>query len=773
MKKFVQYQDYIAQMYNPDVDLKEHEVLTRNVTFQVTDDCTAKCTYCYQGHKGHRMMTKDTAKRGVDTLFRMWDEDKGTFINKKTKSLIIEFIGGEPLMNIDVIDFVCTYFMEECIRRNHPWLYTWRISMISNGSLYFDPKVQAFLKKFEGYVSFGITLDGPKEVHNACRIYPDGRGNFDDAYAALQHYNKTYETALGTKCTIAPENLKHMNKIVKFFIDEGMSNINANCTYEAEWTEGHAQYFYQELKKMADYILSLDEEIYVGLFQEQIGAPMDPSENQNWCWAKDTPILTTEGYKSIQEIKIGDMVYTEDGSIHPVINTMSRIADNIGKISGSGIFDMYCTADHKLFAKPFSHKGNKGVNRYKEYGTYEVQNLKQKDLILMGTLPEGIIDFNKQLAYIVGRYIGDGWDYQDGKGYAICCSFEESSELEQFFIDAQIDYHKNVNTTVDQYVIVRDTKNSLNKELHRILKQCGHLVHNKRLPSECFNWNKASLEALLKGYLDADGSIHKTLNQHCIGTVSAKLAEDLMLILRSLGKTPTCYLNKRGGKSQIQEREVNIKNRYEVYFYDDIDRTKFVKNIDNKIWLKNFSFTPIEGKMEVYNITVADNHSYIAGGLMSSNCGGNMQMLAFDPDGRAAPCIRYLASSLGDSQPEIIVGSVDGLFQTEEQIEAERCLECITRRSQSTDECFYCPIASGCAWCSAWNYQSFGTANKRSTNICVMHKSRVLANVYYWNKYYRKHNMPNRFECHLPKEEALRFISEEEYDHLIQLSQKN
>lgn len=436
MKRSIQYQDAIVSMYGNEVQLEEHESLTRNVTFQVTDDCTAKCTYCYQGHKGHKMMSKDIAKRGVDLLFKMWDENKGTFINQKTKAIILEFIGGEPLMNIDIIDYVCSYFIDQCVKRHHPWLYTWRASMISNGSLYFDPKVQAFLKKFNGFVSFGITLDGPKEVHNACRVYPDGRGNFDDAYAALKHFNSHYYEDLSTKCTIAPENLHNMNKIVEFFINEGMETINANCVYEAEWTDEQAQFFYQELKKMADYILSLDKDIFVSLFQDHIGTPMHEEENQNWC-------------------------------------------------------------------------------------------------------------------------------------------------------------------------------------------------------------------------------------------------------------------------------------------------------------------------------------------------GGTMSMLVFDPDGRASPCLRYLESSLGEEQPPIIIGSVDGLFVSEEQKEQAQCLECITRRSQSTDECFYCPIASGCAWCSAWNYQSFGTANKRSTNICVMHKSRVLANVYYWNKYYRKNNMPNRFECHLPKEEALRFISEEEYDHLIQLSQKN
>ena len=435
MKKFRQYSDQIARLYSGEDVLDEHEFLTRNITFQITDDCCCACTYCYQGHKGHRMMTKDVAKRGVDLLFDMYDKNEGTFINHKTKAIILDFIGGEPLMNIDIIDYVCTYFVQKCLEKNHPWIYTWRASMISNGALYFEPKVQEFLKKFRGFVSFGITLDGPKEIHNACRIYHDGRGNFDDAYAAMKHFNSHYYEELGTKVTIAPENLHNLNKIVKFFVDEGMEEINANTVFEAEWTEEQAQEFYRELKKMADYLLSLDHEVYVGLFRDELFKPMSEEENSNFC-------------------------------------------------------------------------------------------------------------------------------------------------------------------------------------------------------------------------------------------------------------------------------------------------------------------------------------------------GGTGAMLSFDPDGIAYPCIRYMPSSLGDDVPPITIGTVDGIFETEEDKETKRCLDCITRRSQSTDECWNCPIAAGCAWCSGWNYQLYGTPDKRCTRICPMHKARSLANVYYWNKYYHKNNMDKHFEMHLPKEEALKFISEDEYNMLLELSTK-
>ena len=430
----ISYTDLIAKMYfdrnNP---LAENESLTRNITFQVTDDCPMSCSYCYQGHKGHRKMSKEVAKQGVDLLFHMYEENNSPFINRKTKAIVLDFIGGEPLMAIDIIDYICTYFVQKCLELDHPWLYTWRASMTSNGALYFKPAVQDFLKKFRGNVSFSITLDGPKEIHDACRVYHDGSGNFDDAYEAMKHFNSHYYEELGTKVTIAPENLHNLNKIVDFFISEGMTLIHANCVNEVKWTYEHAKLFYSELKEMADKLLELNDETTISLFNEKFFCPLPEEHNQNWC-------------------------------------------------------------------------------------------------------------------------------------------------------------------------------------------------------------------------------------------------------------------------------------------------------------------------------------------------GGSGKMLAFDPDGIAYPCLRYMPSSLGNDVPPIIVGSVDGLFVTDEQKATKEYLDGITRRSQSTDECFNCPIGTGCSWCSAWNYQETGSVNKRSTNLCTVHKARSLANVYYWNKWYKQNNIDKKFKMWLPKEEALKIIDEQEYNMLLELS---
>ena len=53
-----------------------------------------------------------------------------------------------------------------------------------------------------------------------------------------------------------------------------------------------------------------------------------------------------------------------------------------------------------------------------------------------------------------------------------------------------------------------------------------------------------------------------------------------------------------------------------------------------------------------------------------------------------------------------------------------------------------------------------------------MHKARVLANVYYWNKLYNKLNIDKTFKLNLSKEESIKYISSQEYDYLYKISTK-
>lgn len=89
-------------------------------------------------------------------------------------------------------------------------------------------------------------------------------------------------------------------------------------------------------------------------------------------------------------------------------------------------------------------------------------------------------------------------------------------------------------------------------------------------------------------------------------------------------------------------------------------------------------------------------------------------------------------------------------------------LDAITMKSQSTEECIHCPVSSGCGWCSGLNYEMFGTANRRYTGICKVHKARVLAVCWYCNMRSIALGDTAPKKVNLPYEEVARLIGEDE-----------
>ncbi|WP_055667269.1 radical SAM peptide maturase, CXXX-repeat target family [Desnuesiella massiliensis] len=430
-----QYQDMIGRLYKL-LYIKNEDKLAKTITFQVTDDCQLRCKYCYQQNKGKNRMSFETGKKLIDLLFDSQSLNTEYINSDKNPGIVLEFIGGEPLLEIELIDNLVEYFKFKAISLKHIWAKTYMISLISNGVNYFQPKVQEFIKKNLNKLSFSLSIDGNKQLHDSCRVFPNGEGSYEIVIKAFQHFKENYGN-IGTKMTLSPENVQHTFDAVINLINIGYKDIFSNCVFEKGWNVQHSKIFYNELKKISDYIIEneLYSKIYLSLFETNISMPMSNEDNENWC-------------------------------------------------------------------------------------------------------------------------------------------------------------------------------------------------------------------------------------------------------------------------------------------------------------------------------------------------GGTGNMLACSPNGNLYPCLRYMESSLGTGVPPIVIGDVDNGIAYNETQKCKICeLKCITRKSQSTVECFNCPIAKGCAWCSAYNYQIFGTVSKRATFICIMHKARTLANIYHWNRLFRKHNIDNRFEMHIPKEWALEIISNEEYEMLKELAQ--
>ena len=115
--------------------------ISKNITFIVTKDCQLACKYCYLvGKNSKERMPWEVAKQAIDYILA----DETAF---REESVVWEFIGGEPFLEIELIDKICDYLKKEMFRLDHHWFNSYRFSFSTNGINYDSPKVQRFIEK--------------------------------------------------------------------------------------------------------------------------------------------------------------------------------------------------------------------------------------------------------------------------------------------------------------------------------------------------------------------------------------------------------------------------------------------------------------------------------------------------------------------------------------------------------------------------------------------------------------------------------------------------
>lgn len=272
------YNDFIHRLYPGVTDRS----LVREVTFQVTNQCNLRCDYCYEHHKGTESMSLETGKRIVDLLIRMWEEDKpGSFISKKTKTVILDFIGGEPLLEAPLISDICDYFFKQCALKGCTLASGARISISTNGQNYFEPQVQAFVKRFAPFLSLNVSIDGHKALHDAHRVDAAGNGSFDKAI-------KAYHAAAGlggkqTKMTFVPSSFPQMSEAILFMLEQSPDFIAANYAYEPIYTPQDARVLYDQLKIVSDHLIATKRVIACSILDHNIGYPVAKEDDKNYC----------------------------------------------------------------------------------------------------------------------------------------------------------------------------------------------------------------------------------------------------------------------------------------------------------------------------------------------------------------------------------------------------------------------------------------------------------------------------------------------------------
>ena len=260
------------------------EGTAKDITFIVTKDCQLACKYCYLvGKNAKEKMSFDVAKAAIDYIL---DNEHDPMFAQE--SVIWEFIGGEPFIEIDLIDQICDYIKMELYRRNHHWFNSYRFSFSTNGLNYSSEKVQRFISKNYTHLSIGITIDGTREKHDLNRVYKGGeKGSYDDVVKNIPLWIKQFPNA-GTKVTISSPDIPYIKDSVLHLFSLGIHQVFINCVFEDVWSPGDDKLFEDQLIALADEII--DNKLYeynvCSFFEEHLGKPLDCiRNNENWCGA--------------------------------------------------------------------------------------------------------------------------------------------------------------------------------------------------------------------------------------------------------------------------------------------------------------------------------------------------------------------------------------------------------------------------------------------------------------------------------------------------------
>ncbi len=166
------YEKYIDSFQN-------RETVVKALCLHIAHDCNLACKYCFAGegeyHGRRALMSLDVGKKALDFLVR----NSGNRVN-----LEVDFFGGEPLMNWQVVKDLVAYgrSLEE---PNHK---KFRFTLTTNGVLLDDEVLEFANKEMANVV---LSIDGRKKVHDRMRPHRGGQGSYDEV---VPKYKKVAES---------------------------------------------------------------------------------------------------------------------------------------------------------------------------------------------------------------------------------------------------------------------------------------------------------------------------------------------------------------------------------------------------------------------------------------------------------------------------------------------------------------------------------------------------------------------------------------------------
>lgn len=218
-------------------------------TLCVTRSCNLNCVYCYQTHKGPASMSFPTAKACVDEIFK-------NFQDNVYDGILLKFMGGEPLLEFDLLRQVYEYVNERYPDRKKMLFAT------TNGTLLND-EMKAWFHEHRRQFYLGLSIDGTPDVHNHNRS-----GSFEKIDTRFFAENWPEQ---GVKMTISEYSIPRLAESIRYIHSLGFQKVRGVNLAEGNfpWDEEEViRDLVCQLKELVAFYLENDS-LYNQMFDKQ------------------------------------------------------------------------------------------------------------------------------------------------------------------------------------------------------------------------------------------------------------------------------------------------------------------------------------------------------------------------------------------------------------------------------------------------------------------------------------------------------------------------
>jgi uncharacterized protein len=201
-----------------------------------TQSCNLACKYCFVDAPTRGLkMTLDTAIKALTLALEY---------KKCADTLTVEFSGGEPLLNFDLIKEFIPLAIEKASDYGKKLTFT----IQTNGTL-LSKEVLDFLMKYK--VNIGISIDGTKDFHDKNRVFPDGSGSSDVIKGNIKLLqSKGCHTSILAVIS-SPE---QYDSVIRFAEENNIKEIRTNLVTKAGRAEGNDDYSVDYIKLAEKYV---------------------------------------------------------------------------------------------------------------------------------------------------------------------------------------------------------------------------------------------------------------------------------------------------------------------------------------------------------------------------------------------------------------------------------------------------------------------------------------------------------------------------------------